>query len=75
MKLLWPVLLMAYTFVGVLLGTQHVVGWREVVALGPMGIVVFAAGYCVDLLIFSFLARRALRATQAARARARPARP
>lgn len=57
----FPILLALWTFLAVLLGMQDVVGWREVAALGPAGLAVFAVGYCIDLLIFGFLLRGTVR--------------
>ncbi len=57
----FPILLALYTFLAVFLGMQDVVGWREVAALGPAGLAVFALGYCIDLLIFGYLLRGTLR--------------
>jgi hypothetical protein len=69
MKLLVPLLLAAYTFVAVFVGVRAQVSWHDIVALGPLGVVVFAFGYCIDLLIFGVLMRgtfRSLRKRQAA---------
>ena len=57
----FPILLALWTFLAVFLGVQDLVGWREIAALGPFGLAVFALGYCVDLLIFGFLVRGTLR--------------
>lgn len=57
----FPALLALYTFLAVFLGIQDLVGWREVAALGPAGLAVFALGYCVDLLIFGVLVRGTVR--------------
>lgn len=57
----FPILLALYTFLAVFLGIQDVVGWREILALGPLGLAVFAVGYLVDLLIFGYLLRGTLR--------------
>jgi hypothetical protein len=58
---LFPVLLALYTFLAVFLGMQDVVGWHEILALGPLGLAVFAVGYGIDLLIFGFLVRGTVR--------------
>ncbi len=57
----FPILLALYTFLAVFLGVQDVVGWRQIVALGPAGAMVFAFGYCIDLLIFGYLVRGTVR--------------
>jgi hypothetical protein len=64
MKLLFPVLLACYTFVGVFVGVRAQVSWHDVVALGPLGLLVFAFGYCIDLLVFGVLVRGTVRARQ-----------
>jgi hypothetical protein len=57
----FPILLALYTFLAVFLGVQDVVGWRDVVALGPAGLAVFAFGYAIDLLVFGVLLRGTVR--------------
>ena len=61
MKLLVPLLLAAYTFVAVFVGVRARLSWDDIAALGPTGVVVFAFGYCIDLLIFGVLVRGSVR--------------
>jgi hypothetical protein len=57
----FPILLALYTFLAVFLGVQDVVGWREILALGPLGLAVFGFGYLIDVLIFGYLLRGTIR--------------
>lgn len=65
MKLLVPLLLAAYTFIAVFVGVRARLSWHDIVALGPTGAIVFAFGYCIDLLIFGALVRGSVRRLRA----------